>query len=131
MQASYPIVYTRTIMKTKRYAVICTLGLCLVAIACLPRWRSLVIGFVLGGIASALHMRVLEIRVDAILRQTRTSMLFVLLGPLVGLMVLAAPLACAYFLPEYIAWQGVAVGILARKAMLYLGALRGGPADDQ
>lgn len=118
-------------MKKKRYVVIVVLGLCLAAIALAPRWRRHVVGFLLGGIFSTLHLRVLEIRVDGILRQTRTSLLFVLLGPLVGLMVLAVPLACAYVLPEYISWQGVAVGLIARKALLYVDALRGGPADDR
>ena len=131
MRALSPIVYTRVTMKKKRYAVILTLGLCLAAIALVPRWRGLIVGFLLGGIASEIHLRLLEIRVDGILRQTRASMLFVLLGPLVGLIVLAAPLACAYFLPEHIAWQGVAVGLIARKAILYVDALRGGPADDR
>ena len=130
MRASHPIVYTFGIMKNKRYAVILVCVLGLAVIACVPRGWRLVVGFALGALASALHLRMLEVRVDAILRQTRTSMLFVLLGPLVGLMVLAAPLACAYFLPDYIAWEGVAVGMLARKAALYIGTLRGGPADD-
>ncbi len=129
MQASYPIVYTLVIMKRTRFAAILTL--CLAVGVCVPHVRRYVLGFVLGGVFSSLHERLLEIRVDGILRQTRASMLFVLLGPLVGLMVLAAPLLCTYVLPEYFAWQGVAIGLLARKAMLYVGAWKGGPADDQ
>ena len=115
-------------MKNKRPVVILTC--CLAAVACVTRWRPLALGFILGGAFAALHQRLLEFRVDGILRQTRASMLLVLTGPLLGLAVLAAPLACAYFLPHVIAWQGVAAGLLAPKAILYVSALKGGPADE-
>ena len=115
------------IMRRQRYVAI--LGLVLAVIVWVPRWRGLVLGLVLGGAFSELHLRVIELRVDGILRQMRGSMLLAYVGPLLGLVVLAVPLLCACVFPRYFSWVGVLAGLLARKVALFIAALRGGRAD--
>ena len=74
------------------------------------------------------HSWLLARRVDALLAGAPVNVLSVL-GPLVGMVVLALPFALAFAFPAHLAWPAVFVGLIARKAALYIEAFCGGSHD--
>lgn len=113
-------------MRKRKFVVEAIIGVA--AVAFLPFWYQMSAGLVLGYAFSMLYLRFLGLRVDSILAAERVGVL-TYFGSLLGIALLACPIALAVFHPEHVSWVGVLIGLLARKAALYFEAFRGGAHD--
>ena len=89
-----------------------------VALGFLPFWYQMSAGLVVGYVSSLIYLRFLAYR-D----------IWAYLGMLIGLAMLGLPLLLAVANPEHLSWVGVLIGLTARKASLYVDAIRGGVHD--
>ena len=99
-----------------------------IALGFLPFWYQMSAGLVVGYVSSLLYLRFLAYRVDRILARERVD-IWAYLGMLIGLAMLGLPLLLAVANPEHLSWIGVLIGLTARKASLYIDAIRGGVHD--
>ena len=99
-----------------------------IALGFLPFWYQMSAGLVVGYVSSLLYLRFLAYRVDRILARERVD-IWAYLGMLIGLAMLGLPLLLAVANPEHLSWVGVLIGLTARKASLYIDAIRGGVHD--
>lgn len=109
------------------YAVEAAIGV--IALAFLPFRPQVSAGLVVGAVFSWIYLWFLALRVDGIIVRKRVGAM-VYLGTLAGIALLSIPLYLSVRFPQYLSWQGVLVGLLARKAVLYVQAFRGGAHDD-
>lgn len=113
-------------MRKRGYAVGAAIGA--LALGFLPFRHQVSAGLLLGYVCSLVHLRFLAYRVDMILARERVD-IWAYLGIVIGLAMLGLPLFLAVANPERLSWVGVLIGLTARKASLYVDAIRGGVHD--